>query len=70
MHPLAFGTRANFKINRIVPGAIGEAMRNAAAGPEARGITGLKYRLPRVLLQDQLALEQIDELVLLFVPVP
>jgi hypothetical protein len=44
-------------------------MRHAAAGPEARCITRLKYGLARLLLQDQLALEQIDELVLLFVPV-
>src|SRR2546430_2474178 len=62
-------TRANLEINRIASGAVGKAMRDAAASLEARRIAPPEHGLAVVLLQDQLAFEHVDELVLLLVPV-
>src|SRR5262245_17661358 len=69
MHPLAGGAGADLEINRVAFGAIDEAVRDAAAGLEARRVARPEHGLAVVLLQDQLALEHVDELVLVLMPV-
>src|SRR5262249_10793796 len=69
VHALALGARADLEIERIARGAVDQAMGDAAAGLEARGVTGPEHGLAVVLLQHQLALQHVDELVLLLVPV-
>src|SRR5262245_9044917 len=69
MHPLACRAGADLEIDRVPAGAVDQAMGDAAAGLEAGGIAGTQHRLAVVLLQHQLAVEHVDELVLLLVPV-
>src|SRR6266545_8268403 len=70
VHALARGARADLQIDRVAVGAVDQAMGDAAAGLEAGGIPGPQHGLAVILLQDELAVEHVDELVLLLVPVP
>jgi hypothetical protein len=52
MHALAFGARADLEIDRVVPGAVDQAVRDAAACLEAGGVAGLEHGFAVVLAKD------------------
>src|SRR5713101_4183022 len=70
VHPLARSTGPNLQIDRVPGAAVDQAMADAAAGLEARGVPRLEHSLAVVLCQHQFAFQHVDEFILLLVPVP
>ena len=67
---LALRARADFQIDRVALRAVDEMMTVRRVGLEAGGVAGLEHGLAFVLDQHELAFEDVDELILLLVPVP
>src|SRR6478672_1880352 len=65
VHALALGPGTDLEIDGVARCTVEQAMGDAAAGLEARGIAGLEHGLTVILLKHELAFEDVDELVLL-----
>ena len=69
MHALVLGAGADLEIERVLVGAVDQAMADAAVGAPAGSVARLEHGLAGVLVQHELAFEHVDELVLALVPV-
>jgi stage V sporulation protein SpoVS len=62
-----FRARADLEIDGVAAGAVDQTVRDAAAGLETGGVARLEHDLAVVLMQHQLAFEQVDEFILVLV---